>query len=65
MSERSVRDPRVCEILVDKVEQRDLGKWRSEKWWKRLNTPVSTVDIQSYNNTALQYTTHFNTEITL
>ena len=30
LSERSVRDPRVCELLVDKVEEKDLGKWRSE-----------------------------------
>ena len=30
LSERSVGDPRVCELLVDKVEEKDLGKWRSE-----------------------------------
>ena len=30
LSKRSVGDPRVCELLVDKVEEKDLGKWRSE-----------------------------------
>ena len=29
MSERSGGDARMCEILVDKVEKKDLGKWRS------------------------------------
>merc|ERR1719234_1655092 len=28
MSERSGGDARMCEILVDKVEKKDLGKWR-------------------------------------
>ena len=36
MSKRSVLDPKVCEILVDKVEQRDLGKWRSEKMVEKV-----------------------------
>ena len=30
MSERSSGDPKICEIVVDKVERKDLGKWRSK-----------------------------------
>ena len=29
MSERASRDPKICEILVRKVESKDLGDWRS------------------------------------
>merc|ERR1719234_811612 len=28
MSEQSGGDPKMCEIVVDKVESKDLGKWR-------------------------------------
>ena len=31
MSERSARDKKKCEIVVDKVEKKDLGKWRSKQ----------------------------------
>ena len=29
MSERAKGDPKICEILVNKVEKKDLGDWRS------------------------------------
>ena len=29
LSAKSVLDPRVCELLVEEVESKDLGKWRS------------------------------------
>ena len=29
MSERSGEDARMCEIVVDNVEKKDLGEWRS------------------------------------
>ena len=28
MSKRAVKDPKICEVLVDKVKSRDLGDWR-------------------------------------
>ena len=31
MSARSAVDNRTCEIVVDKVEEKDLGKWRSKQ----------------------------------
>ena len=31
MSEGSARDKKKCEIVVDKVERKDLGKWRSKQ----------------------------------
>ena len=30
MSERSGGDSKICEIVVDKVKRKDLGKWRSK-----------------------------------
>ena len=29
MSERADGDPKICEIVVNKVEKKDLGDWRS------------------------------------
>ena len=29
MSERAAGDPRICELLVSKLESKDLGSWRS------------------------------------
>ena len=34
MSERAGRDPRICEIIVNKVESKDLGTWRSNLFRK-------------------------------
>ena len=28
MSKRAIEDPKICEVLVDKVKSRDLGDWR-------------------------------------
>merc|ERR1712179_319539 len=28
MSKRAIKDPKICEVLVDKVKSRDLGDWR-------------------------------------
>merc|ERR1711974_208239 len=63
MSERSGGDAKICEIVVDKVKRKDLGKWRcvakcdcgSPKGaaFTVVETPVSAAQSQSTsdNNT--------------
>ena len=42
LSERAKGDPKICEILVNKVEKKDLGDWRSNLFhspvaiWKHI-----------------------------
>ena len=40
MSERSGEDARMCEILVDKVEKKDLGKWRSSSFTHKTGNSI-------------------------
>ena len=43
MSARSAVDKKKCEIVVDKVEGKDMGKWRSKlKYFDRNLTPTFT-----------------------
>ena len=51
MSARSAVDKKKCEIVVDKVEKKDLGKWRSKQKFHILDrnlTPTSTWLCASY-----------------
>ena len=43
MSERSGEDARMCAIVVDKVEKKDLGKWRSKFTHKTGNSTKTYI----------------------
>ena len=43
MSERAGRDPRICEILVNKLESKDLGTWRSNLFRKLQKSALLNV----------------------
>ena len=42
MNERSGEDARMCEIVVDKVEEKDLGKWRSNSFTRTTGNSTKT-----------------------
>ena len=59
MSARSREKPRVCEILVKKVERKDIGKWKYHltflsfpvlQYDKSMHIAVTHNDTETQNN---------------
>ena len=66
LSERSVRDLRVCELLVDKVEEKDLGKWRSELLMvEKVKHSQFSCHCASYTYSPTKLRLHYNAQHTL
>ena len=64
LSERSREKPRVCEILVKKVERKDIGKWKYHltflsfpvlQYDKSMHIAVTHNDTETQNNIIIQF----------